>query len=143
MNNSHKADIYFSTKLNCAQSVLASFGPGFGIEEKTCFKIAEAFGGGIAHSGQMCGAVIGALMVLGLKYGRTESDDLEKRDKTNELARMFIQKFTLLHKSTNCIELIHYDITTAEKLEKAREEKIFQNCGNFVRDAVRILEDLI
>ena len=143
MNNSKKAESYFSTRLNCAQSVLAPFGPDFGIEEKTCFRIAEAFGGGIAHSGQMCGAIIGALMVLGLKHGRAEIDDLKKRDKTNELARLFIQKFSRLHKSTNCIELINYDISTPVKLEKAREEKVFQNCGNFVKDAVQILEDLI
>ncbi|MFX0209616.1 MAG: C-GCAxxG-C-C family protein, partial [Candidatus Hodarchaeota archaeon] len=142
MNNSQKAESYFSTRLNCAQSVLAPFGPDLGIEESTCFRIAEAFGGGIAHSGQMCGAVIGALMVLGLKYGRIEPEDLEKRDKTNKLTIKLIQKFTELHKSINCIELINYDISTPAKLERAREEKVFQNCGNFVKDAVRILEDL-
>ena len=67
--NSHElftAESFFSTKLNCAQSVLATFGPDLRIEEETCFRIAEALGGGIAHSGQMCGSVIGALMVLGL-----------------------------------------------------------------------------
>ncbi|MFX1506887.1 MAG: C-GCAxxG-C-C family protein [Promethearchaeota archaeon] len=143
MNNSQKAESYFSTRLNCAQSVLAPFGPDLSMEETTCFRIAEAFGGGIAHSGQMCGAVIGALMVLGLKHGRTDPDDLEKRDKTNKLARKFIQEFMELHKSTTCIELINYDISTPAKLDRAREEKVFQNCGNFVKDAVRILEDLM
>ncbi|UCG00619.1 MAG: C_GCAxxG_C_C family protein [Candidatus Heimdallarchaeota archaeon] len=143
MDYSQKAESYFSTKLNCAQSVLAPFGPDLGIDEKTCFRIAEAFGGGIAHSGQMCGAIIGALMVLGLKHGRTETDDLEKRDKTNKLAKILIHKFTLLHKSSNCIELIDYDISTPAKLEKAREEKVFQNCGNLVKDAVNILKDII
>jgi C_GCAxxG_C_C family probable redox protein len=143
MNNSQKAESYFSTTLNCAQSVLATFGPSLGIEEKTCFRIAEAFGGGIAHSGQMCGAVIGALMVLGLKHGRIEIDDLEKRDKTDVLAKKFFEKFTHLNKSTQCIELINYDISTPVKLEKARKENVFQNCGKFVKDAVRILENLI
>jgi hypothetical protein len=82
-------------------------------------------------------------MVLGLKHGRIDPEDLEKRDETNELARKFIQKFSQLHNSTNCIELINYDISTPAKLEKAREEKVFQNCGSFVKDTVRILEDLV
>jgi C_GCAxxG_C_C family probable redox protein len=143
MNNSQKAESYFSTRLNCAQSVLASFGPDLGMEEKICFRIAEAFGGGVANSGQMCGAVIGALMVFGLKHGRSNPDDLEKRNNTNELTKKFIHKFTELHKSTDCFELINYDISTPAKLETAREQKVFQNCENFVRDAVRILEDLM
>jgi C_GCAxxG_C_C family probable redox protein len=143
MNHSQKAKANFSTRLNCAQSILATFGPDLGVEEETCFRIAEAFGGGIANSGQMCGAVIGSLMVIGLKYGRTESDDLEKRDKTDQLAKLFTDKFTSLHATTNCKELINYDISTPAKLEKAKAAKVFQNCNNFVKDSVGILNDLL
>ncbi len=143
MSHSHKVEAFFSTRLNCAQSVLATFGPVLGIEEKTCFRIVEAFGGGIVNSGQMCGAIIGSLMVVGLKYGRTESDDLEKRDKTDQLTKLFIKKFTFQHKSTKCKELINYDISTPVKLEKAKEVKVFKNCGNFVKDSVSILNDIL
>ena len=143
MSHSHKVEALFSTRLNCAQSVLATFGPALGVEEETCFRIAEAFGGGIANSGQMCGAVIGSLMVIGLKYGRRESDDLAKRDKTDQLAKLFIKKFTTLHTTTTCMELINYDISTPAKLEKAKADKVFQNCGNFVKDSVSILNDML
>ena len=57
----------FKTGFNCAQSVLAAFGPELGLSCEQCLRMACAFGGGIARQGRICGAVSGALMVIGLK----------------------------------------------------------------------------
>ena len=42
------------------------------------FKIATPFGGGMGHAGQICGAVSGALMAIGLARGITEYDQDRK-----------------------------------------------------------------
>lgn len=53
---------------NCAQAVFLSFAPECGIDEDIAFRVAENFGGGM-RVGAMCGAVTGALMVIGLLGG--------------------------------------------------------------------------
>lgn len=50
---------------NCAQSVLMSFTQDLNLDDETAYKIAQAFGGGM-KSGITCGAVVGALMTLGM-----------------------------------------------------------------------------
>ena len=57
---------------NCAQAIFATYGPQIGLENidyESCMKIASAFGGGINLTGNVCGAITGTLMTLGLKYG--------------------------------------------------------------------------
>ncbi|MCQ2601997.1 MAG: C-GCAxxG-C-C family protein [Treponema sp.] len=61
---------------NCAQSVLMSFTQSLDLDDETAYKIAVAFGGGM-KSGITCGAVVGALMTLGM----FEVDDIETTQK--------------------------------------------------------------
>ena len=51
-------------------------------DRPTALKLSCALGGGMAHTGNTCGAVSGALMVIGMKYGRTSPDDLASRDRS-------------------------------------------------------------
>ena len=55
---------------SCAQAILASYCPKFGIEPEIGLKLGTAFLGGTAQDGQLCGAVTGALMIIGLKDGQ-------------------------------------------------------------------------
>jgi C_GCAxxG_C_C family probable redox protein len=80
MTNSEKALSYFSNNFNCSQAVFTTFATEMGIDESLALKLATEFGGG-ARCGQMCGAVSGALMVLGLKYGHYHSDNKEEKSK--------------------------------------------------------------
>ena len=70
---STKSDIaaeIFSKGFSCSQAVFASLSSEYGVDSDTAKKIAGAFGGGIASNGELCGAVSGALMAIGLKHGR-------------------------------------------------------------------------
>ena len=74
MKKSEKAVEYFRNKFNCSQSVLTVFSNEYGLSENDCLKMACAFGGGMGRQQQTCGAVTGALMALGLKYGKGIND---------------------------------------------------------------------
>ena len=143
MEKSKKAESLFYQNLNCAQSVLMTFGPELGLNEGLCIKITEAFGGGVAHQGKTCGAIIGALMVLGLRYGRGTIIDINQQEKVDKLAKIFIKKFEEKFYYTNCKELINVDISTKDRLEKARETNIFKNCGGIVKTTVEIIEGIM
>ncbi|MHA2216743.1 MAG: C-GCAxxG-C-C family protein [Candidatus Hodarchaeales archaeon] len=65
----------FAQRDNCAQAIISVYGEYLGADHDTCLKIASVFGGGINRTGNMCGAVTGALMVIGLKYGDIETKE--------------------------------------------------------------------
>lgn len=132
-----------NTEFNCSQAIISTYGSKFGVDQASCFKISEAFGGGIAHLGSICGAVSGAMMVIGLSHGRTKDDDLKAKKKVYDLADEFIAEFKERNKTVMCKELLNYEIDTEEKLKLAREKKVFENCPGFVQDAAEIIEEIL
>ena len=134
----------FDQAYNCAQAVLATFAPDLGLDRETALKIASGFGAGMGRSGRTCGAVSGALMVIGLKFGYTDNTDYETKDRCYEIARQFITRFTDLHGTVECSQLLGCDVSTAEGMETAQEQDLFATlCPKLVQDAVRIVERLL
>jgi len=134
----------FKQGFSCSQAVLSAFSDVFDLELSVALRISQPFGGGIAHRGDMCGAVSGALMALGLKYGRTEADDIPSRDRTYTAVTAFIEKFEHALGTIICKELLGIDLNTEEGQKKAEEEGFFENrCPKFVQIAAELVEDLI
>ncbi len=134
----------FSGHFNCAQSVLAALAPTVGIPEDEALKVAAAFGGGIARSGNVCGAVAGALMAIGLKYGASDGGDKAAKDRTYALADEFTQRFRARHGDVLCSGLLERDMSTPEGRQSAREQGLYDTvCPTFVRDAVEIALEIM
>ena len=134
----------FSKGLNCAQSVLAAQSDLTGLSVTDSLKIATGFGAGMAMRQKTCGAVTGAYMVIGAKYGRVNPDDETARDKTYSLIEEFNRKFIELHGSLDCRELLGVDLKTAEGAEEAEQGAYFEKkCGLYVEDAEKILDELL
>ncbi len=119
---------------NCAQSVLTAFAEDLGLDEDRSMKIALAFGGGMAGTKNICGALTGALMVLGMKYGIDKADELQK-DKVYSLTNTLFDKFSERNGTLICRELLGNDLITEETKKEL--------CTNFVKEAVEIIETLI
>ncbi len=135
---------YFRERFACAPSILAAFGEAEGLPKETAFKIACGLAAGCARTGQTCGAVTGAYLVLGLKYGKAVVGDDEAKEHTFSLVREFNERFLKQYPSINCTELLGVDMGTAEGLRKAREEKIIENiCPYIVKFTAEILYDII
>jgi C_GCAxxG_C_C family probable redox protein len=145
MRKEEKASEYFKNKFNCAQSVLAAFGSDYGIAEDNCLKIACAFGAGMGRQQYTCGAVTGALMVLGLRYGKGLNDSEEKKLETYEKTKIFFEEFKKENDTLNCKELLKgFVIENPDDYKKIMEQNLFEtSCNKYVRDAVRIAEKLI
>ena len=134
----------FRNGWSCSQSVCGAFARDFGIDENTALRLSCGLGGGMGHTGNTCGAVSGALMVIGMKYGRTRLDDLASKAKTYDLAQKFMKEFRRRNHSVNCTELIGHDLSTPEGLAEAREKKLFhEKCSKYVCDAGEILEKVL
>jgi C_GCAxxG_C_C family probable redox protein len=138
------AQACFKEGFSCSQAVLKAFSGEFGLDPLLALKISQPFGGGIARMGETCGAVSGAFLVIGLKYGRTKAEDSESRDKTYALVREFLRRFASSCGSTQCKTLLGYDISTDEGLKLAHDKGLVDaRCPVFIRTAVEILEEIL
>lgn len=125
---------------HCAQAIFATYSEHLGlgkIDFDRAMKIASAFSGGIARTGNVCGALNGALMVLGYKYGGPDST------KANELAVKLLDEFKSVNGSTICRELINHDLVTDEDVNQAFKTGAFDNCPKFVEDVAMMLDKLL
>jgi len=143
MNRSERAAELFLSGYNCAQSVLLSYAGDLKFSKELAQKLAAGFGGGMGRQQETCGAVTGAIMVLGLLKGEDVNNNEELKESAygsvKELTRNFVASF----KSTKCSDLIGCDLNTAEGAAKFKEEKMMENiCAPCVRKAVEILEQI-
>jgi C_GCAxxG_C_C family probable redox protein len=130
---------YFKEGYNCAQSVLLTMQKFWNVEKPLEPKVASAFGGGIGRRGSLCGALTGGVIAIGSKYG-SNNPVVEERENAYSLALEFYNRFTKECGSVLCRDLIGYDLTDPEELEKARNSNVsMEKCVHFVEKAVEIL----
>jgi len=144
MDRAKRAVEVFQEGFSCSQAVLEAFSETMGLDREIALKISQSFGGGMAHRGETCGAVTGALMVIGLKYGRTKADDAEAKEQTYATVHEFIKRFKDKYDSIVCKEILGYDVSNDKEFKQAQEEEVFQSiCPNLVQSAAEICEDLL
>ncbi|HEY42202.1 MAG TPA: C_GCAxxG_C_C family protein [Dehalococcoidia bacterium] len=144
MSRVEEAVACFNEGFVCSQAVLVAYGAQLGLDRDTALKIADGFGGGMARMGATCGAVTGALMVIGLKHGRTAVEDTQAHETTYDLVYEFIRRFKSRNHSILCRELLGCDISTPEGLQNARQQNLFTTvCPGYVRDAAEIIEEIL
>ena len=134
---------YFKNGFNCSQAVLATFAEDFGLSEEMALKIATQFGGG-ARKGEMCGAVSGALMVLGLKFGHYHYNAPEEKGNAYKIAEEFMNRFIEKKGTVVCRELLGYDVSKPEDMLKIKELDLFKStCPKMIQCATEIVEQML
>lgn len=134
----------FKEGFNCAQAICSVYGQDYGLDRKTALKVSCGFGAGMGCMADTCGAVTGAYMVIGAKYGRSDIADVPAKEKTYKLVREFSDKFKSRNGSTICKELLGIDMSTPEGMKAAQQKNIHGAvCPKFVKDAAEILEQIL
>ncbi len=143
MDSADNAAATFKEGFSCSQAVLGAYCERFGLDKEQAYRISSGFGGGM-HLDQACGAVTGAFMVIGLKYGRTRADDIEAKAKTAKMVAEFAEKFRARHGSIGCTELLGCNISTRKGFEEAKSKDLFkQLCPKYVISAAEILDVML
>ena len=93
-----------------------------GISNDLIPRIATPFAAGMARTGEVCGAVVGALMCIGIKHGRDEVGQPE--DKAQQLAGDFLRAFREEMGSIECREMTGFDLSTTEGLDAFRASDV-------------------
>lgn len=138
---------YHEQGFGCAQSVLAAYAADFGLSEEHALRLGTGFGSGMGRMCEVCGALTGAFMVIGLKHGKTVSNGTRygnETETTYRLVKDLADQFKLRNGSIYCRELIGHDL--GDPLERARvvEAGLFKSiCSKCIRDAVELLEGIL
>jgi len=139
-----KASDLFGKGFNCAQSVFAAFTKDYGLDEAQALKLACGLGGGMGCTARTCGAVTGAILVIGLKYGNCAVEDKNSKPLTYRKVREFIEEFEKRRGSIECGKLVGIDISSEKGFAEAREKKLFKIiCPKIVEDAADIIGKMI
>ncbi len=130
---------------NCAQSVLYSFCDDLQIDKDTALKIACGFGGGMARKQEVCGAVTGGIMVLGMAHGRGEKGGREIMTENYKEINDLMDKFKKKHGSYMCRHLLEECKLATPEGQKFFHENDLKNkvCIPCVRDVVEIVEKML
>ena len=130
----------FNSGYNCAQAVLAAFCDKTGMSEAEALRLASSFGGGIGGTHEnVCGALSGAFMVMGLQKGYTDTKDPQAKKehyaRIQELAKAFVER----HGSMQCPDLLQ----NSAKVPKNPKLASGRPCTAFVADAAQILDEML
>ncbi|HOH46725.1 MAG TPA: C-GCAxxG-C-C family protein [Candidatus Cloacimonadota bacterium] len=128
--------------MNCAQSVCSAFAADMLADSSAMLRIASCFGGGM-RMGATCGALTGALMILGLAGGFSVYDPVSKQN-TERLTLDFLAAWKQKVGQTDCKEILGIDPSLPGQRELARERGIFdENCPHCIETAVELLETIL
>jgi len=140
MNDVELAVRRYNQGCSCSQAILQTYGE---LPAETAMRIATGFSGGMRMA-KTCGAVTGAIMIIGLKFGQTRHEDTKAKQRTYELVNKLTERFRAIHGSVDCRDLLHCDISTPEGMKHARRNELFSTrCPQFVKDAAQILDQIL
>ncbi len=101
-----KAQFMHRKGFNCAETVVWSLSSYWNLDVNTA--CVTGLGGGIARTGATCGALAGAIVALGVKVGRVEPEDDEKKQLCYRLGQQVISRFREDMGSTACEDIIGF-----------------------------------
>ena len=134
----------FLSGYNCAQAVLDAFRDEAALDEDLALKIATGLGAGMGRKQEVCGAVTGGILVLGLRHGRGSTGDHSATELTYLRARELMDRFGARHGSCLCRQLLQgYDLITEDGLRRAKADDMLNKvCRPCVQTVVEILEKM-
>jgi len=139
-----RAEKMFRGGFNCAQAVFSSYADCFGMDRETALRVAGAMGGGVGRSGGPCGALSGAVMLVGMKFGQVLDGDKESKEHCYAVSAEVVERFRNRMGKIDCRDLLGYDMGTPEGRTAAKEKGLLTTvCPRAVVDACRIAEEVL
>ena len=135
----------FDNGYDCGQVVFGYWAKKLGLDEEVAYKISSGFGAGM-YQGETCGAIIGAYMAIGLKYGHCKPGEEGDGQRVESIIKnvQFSQNLLNKYESTMCKDLLGADMSTAEGAKYIREKQLMNTfCPQLVADVMEILEEIM
>jgi len=135
---------YHQEGYNCCMSVIKPFIEEMDVDQEQIIKVASSLGGGLGYLREVCGAVSGMAIVLGLKYGYLhgfkDEDDKKAKAEHYALVKELGEKFKEKTGALTCRALLHLDEN--DQVLPGYED-VDKPCSDLVETAAEILSDYI
>ena len=130
---------------NCAQAVLHSFCDDLQLDKDTALKLACGFGVGMARRQEVCGAISGGIIAIGLKHGRGEGQDRSPTEETYRKVRELMWQFESKLGTCSCRTLLMgCDLNTPAGQRSFKESDLANKiCKRCVQTVVETLEEVL
>lgn len=133
----------FLDSMNCAQAIIETYAPAMGMSVDDAKRVSAAFARGMGM-GSECGAVTGAFMVIGMRYGKTRDEDSKADSETFRRMDQFVEEFKKRHQHLDCSSLLETDMSSKGGILLAKLKGHFsKRCPRYVESAAEILEGII
>jgi len=126
---------------NCCESVLLTLAEYLGIKSELIPKIASGIGAGFSLNGLTCGSISGAVMAIGIKYGREANT--ENPQATWSKVDKFIEAFKQTWGATTCRQLTGLNVKTPEGMQEYLKSVHDYACTARVKFAVKKAIELL
>lgn len=139
-----KAEKLFTEGYNCAQAVVYAFNDILELDDKMILSLSSSFGGGMGRLREVCGAVTGAFMVLGVLYGYSEVNASDKGEHYTRIQE-FANRFKEDNGSIICRELLGLGSGASEPTPEKRTKEYYEKrpCPKKVYSSAYILAEYI
>lgn len=138
MNYGDMAENNFLSGCNCAQAVLVAFCDKTGMTELQAMRMASSFGGGMGRMREVCGAVSGALMVLGCLYGYEEPGQEKLKAAHYAIVQSLAREFKEKHGTIICRDLLGNPDDSPTPTPRTEEFYHHRPCARFIRTAAEL-----
>lgn len=143
MDHSTLAAQLFLDGCSCSQSVMAAFCDLTGMDRATALRLTAPFGGGIGRMREVCGAVSGMMMVVGLLYGFEPSQDSTAKTAHYHLVQELAEQFRQEAGSIICREILKNPPADPNPSPRTAEYYASRPCARMVMLAAEILDRYI
>lgn len=131
-----RAAAYFVSGFNCAESVLKALADEWGLDAGAVPAAATAFGGGLGAHGKTCGAIVGALIALGLTAGHRDASDTSTKERVISDAHAFVARAANEFGWTDCHDLTGVPQESRKQRQRVSQETRARVCVPVVRRTV-------
>jgi len=135
------ATTFFEQGYNCSQAVFMAYSDIYGIDKETAAKLATSFGGGMGRLREVCGAVSGMFLVLGLQYPFTDTIDKAAKNTNYQAVQRTANEFKSITGSYICADLLKLKHEPQNPESSERNEAYYKSrpCTRCVTVAAEII----
>ena len=143
MDHSTLAAQLFLDGCSCSQAVMTAFCDLTGMDRSTALRLSAPFGGGIGRMREVCGAVSGMMMVVGLLYGFEPSEGSTAKSAHYHLVQELAEQFRQQAGSIICREILKNPPADPNPSPRTAEYYANRPCARMVMMAAEILDRYI
>ena len=136
-----RAVSFFEQGYNCSQSVFMAYADVYNIEKNLAAALSTSFGGGVGRMREVCGAVSGAAMILGLKYPHLNPENSNPKDHNYQMVQKLAHQFKAQMGSYICADLLDLKDVPISPVSAVRNQAYYESrpCARFVAYAAELV----